>query len=342
MSSGGGSTTPQVTNNYTTGTSSVQLPDWAKEAGQRNIARANMVADLGYIPQYGIDVAGFTPMQTSAMQNTADAASAFGLQAPTDVMAGMPKQTTNNLGFTGYSSGDLYDSYLANLAAQRPAQYLGINQLFTDPVTGVASLPTAMDVLLNPKSSQEAISALSGTVGRSGSYDGGGNYAGVGDYDPEADNRTEAEVYMDSLKWLAGDAGWHQDLINKAGATSPMLTGLDTLANVASKYDINHYIDNYGVGMNNGYGITQDAFGNKTTTNKELADRMGWTYIPPPPPTTVSSGSKSPFQLPDFINPSTGINYNYSSGSGSLMNHLGNQVGVGGVHDASKNSGYAG
>jgi hypothetical protein len=127
MSSGGGTTT-QVTKN--------ELPAWLQDAAKGNLARADYVSQLGYVPQYGLDVAGFTPMQTSAMQNTADAASAFGLSAPTNAMAGMPAQQTNNLGFSGYSSGALFDDYLSNLAAQRPAQYEAINSQFLNPITG--------------------------------------------------------------------------------------------------------------------------------------------------------------------------------------------------------------
>ena len=127
MSSGGGTTT-QVTKN--------ELPAWLQDAAQSNLARADYVSQLGYVPQYGLDVAGFTPMQQSAMQNTANAASAFGLSAPTNAMAGMPAQQTNNLGFSGYSSGALYDDALAQLAQNRPAQYEAINSMFIDPTSG--------------------------------------------------------------------------------------------------------------------------------------------------------------------------------------------------------------
>ena len=136
MSSGGGTTT-QV--------STTELPSWLQDAAQENLGRARMTADIGYVPQYGLDVAGFTPMQTSAMQNTANAASAFGLQAPTDVMANMPAQQTNNLGFSGYSSGALFDDALSQLQANRPAQYDYMNSMFIDPMTGGASVPSIMN-----------------------------------------------------------------------------------------------------------------------------------------------------------------------------------------------------
>ena len=128
MSSGGGSTTVQEN----------KLPAWLEDAAKTNLARADYASKIGYVPNYGIDVAGFTPMQQSSMQNTANAASAFGLQAPTDAMAGMPKTTTNNLGFTGYSSGDLYDEAIKQLKRNNKGQYQAISGMFINPKTGKA------------------------------------------------------------------------------------------------------------------------------------------------------------------------------------------------------------
>jgi len=128
MSGGGGSTT--------TVQQAAELPAWLQDAAKENLAKARDVSQIGYTPYYGLDTAAFTPMQTSAMQNTANAASAFGLGAPTDVMAGMPQAQTNNLGFTGYSSGNMFDESLQNFASKRPAQYSALQSLFVDPLTG--------------------------------------------------------------------------------------------------------------------------------------------------------------------------------------------------------------
>ena len=127
MSGGGGSTTT---------VQKTELPQWLQDAAQQNLARADYVSQLGYVPQYGLDVAGFSPMQQSAFQNTADAASAFGLQAPSNPNAYMPQASTNNLGFTGYSSGALFDQYLNNLAQQRPEQKGYLDSMFIDPYSG--------------------------------------------------------------------------------------------------------------------------------------------------------------------------------------------------------------
>lgn len=120
-------------------TSSVEIPAWLEDAAIKNLNKAEEASQIGYVPYYGVDVAGFSPMQSSAMQNTADMASAFGLQAPTDAMAGMPKQITDNQGFTGYSSGVMYDEALNNLGQVRPGQYDAMSGMFIDPYKGVGT-----------------------------------------------------------------------------------------------------------------------------------------------------------------------------------------------------------
>lgn len=297
MSSGGGSNTSTQSS-----TSNVELPAWLDTAAQKNVARAQQVADIGYTPYYGLDVAGFSPMQTSAMQNTANAASAFGLGAPTDVMAGMPKTTTNNLGFTGYSSGDMFDTALAQLAANRPAQYLGIQQQFTDPVTGVASVPTAMDILTNPDSTDAQIQSLYGSYGGSNSSSNSDIEGG------SSDERSPLEVYQDSLKWLAGEGGWIQDNIGKTGLIG---TGLSKLADWGSKNAVESYLGNYTPFMNEGeYGLMTDANGNYKTSNKTLADRMGWEYYQPAIVSPISPSG-------DFSWTGGGGGGNYTWGSAS-------------------------
>lgn len=179
MSSGGGSTQTQV----------AELPSWLQDAAQENLGRARMTADIGYVPQYGLDVAGFTPMQTSAMQNTANAASAFGLAAPTNAMAGMPAQQTNNLGFSGYSSGALFDDALSQLQANRPAQYDYMNSMFIDPMTGGASAPSILEL-----SKTNPTEALNQAMSR---YNQDPN-AGAGDFVP----MTPEEAYYNSLSYL--------------------------------------------------------------------------------------------------------------------------------------------
>jgi len=72
-------------------TTTTEIPSWIQGPASRNLQRAEQLAQVGYMPYYGPSVAAFTPMQTQAMQSTADAASAFGLAPQMDVMAGMPQ-----------------------------------------------------------------------------------------------------------------------------------------------------------------------------------------------------------------------------------------------------------
>lgn len=119
----------------------VQIPDWVRGPAERNLGRAERVAELDYIPSYGPDVAAPSPMLQSAWQGYSDQAAAFGLGPQgRDVMAGMPTPTTYAGGVTGYSSGDLYDQALAEFERRRPGQYAARSNLMTDPMTGDPSM----------------------------------------------------------------------------------------------------------------------------------------------------------------------------------------------------------
>jgi len=124
MSGGGGSTTTQ------------NVPQYVEDAHRGLIDYSRMVGGLGYVPQYGNDVAAFSPAQNAAFDNTSAAASAFGLSAPMGDNPYMPKPTTDNLGFTGYSSGAMFDQYMDNLKRERRGQYDYMNNMFIDPYTG--------------------------------------------------------------------------------------------------------------------------------------------------------------------------------------------------------------
>ena len=122
-------------------TSSVSIPEYIEEAARRNLAKAEGISQIGYVPYYGPDVAAFTPFQQAGFQQTADVASAFGLGTPTtqaDIMGGMPAPTEFAGGVRGYSAAPLYQQAVDELAAQRPAQAQYIESFFIDPVTGQA------------------------------------------------------------------------------------------------------------------------------------------------------------------------------------------------------------
>jgi hypothetical protein len=114
-------------------TTQVEVPQYIEDAAKANLAQGREVSRIGYTPYYGPSVAAFSPMQTAAMQNAADFASAFGMAPQMDVTAGMPQAQEYADGITGYSSAPLYEQAVAELAARRPAQAALIESQFIDP-----------------------------------------------------------------------------------------------------------------------------------------------------------------------------------------------------------------
>jgi hypothetical protein len=257
--SGGGGTTTQV--------SKTELPQWLQDAAQSNLARADYVSQLGYVPQYGLDVAGFTPMQTAAMQNTANAASAFGLSAPADAMAGMPAQTTNNLGFSGYSSGSLFDDALAQLQANRPAQYEAINSMFVNPQTG--SIGTAF----TPSGSIGETELSDYTVRDGNIYQGGGNY------EAPIDDRSDLQKLYDINAYLSKpkpEFGVEQAL--KPFGIAEMI--LDPIARKANEYTRDYLMANSPqiTSITNPYSDYQSNLGSNSSWNPSLTSGPDISY----------------------------------------------------------------
>ena len=116
-------------------TTKTEITSWIQGPASRNLQRAEQLAKVGYMPYYGPSVAAFSPMQTQAMQSTADAAAAFGLAPQMDVMAGIP-QAQDFGGIQGYGTGQMFAQALAELAANQPGQAAAFNRLFTGPQAG--------------------------------------------------------------------------------------------------------------------------------------------------------------------------------------------------------------
>lgn len=122
------------------------IPDWIKQPIQNNINTATNIAGMGYMPYYGPDVAAFTPMQEAAMKNTNAAASAFGMAAPANPMAGMPK-AQNFGGVRGYSSAPMFNQAVNALAKNNPTQYAQLQAILegfrkqAQPMQGGAANP---------------------------------------------------------------------------------------------------------------------------------------------------------------------------------------------------------
>ena len=98
-------------------TTETTVPEWVRAPADRNLQRAEALQQIEYMPYYGAEVAAFNPNQEAAFQNNANTASAFGLLAPTDAMAGMPTPTTFANGMKGYNSMPLYDQAMTDLKA---------------------------------------------------------------------------------------------------------------------------------------------------------------------------------------------------------------------------------
>ena len=113
------------------------IPDWVQSASKDNLAKANEIAQLGPMRNYGPSVAAFNDNQISAFQNNADLASAFGMNAPADVMSNMPTAQDYGGGVMGYGAAPLVDQQLASLQFNDPAQASAIAKQFMDPGGGL-------------------------------------------------------------------------------------------------------------------------------------------------------------------------------------------------------------
>lgn len=80
---------------------STEVPQFVTDAGEFGVDRAKQLAEMGYMPYFGPDVAALSPMEYAGMQNTAGAANAFGMASPgmqgaaQGGMQGQPQGLTN-------------------------------------------------------------------------------------------------------------------------------------------------------------------------------------------------------------------------------------------------------
>ena len=154
---------------------SVEIPAWLESAARQNIARADEIAQIGYVPYYGPDVAAMTPMQMAAGGNINAAANAFGLGAPSSVTAGMP-MAGNYGGMAAYSSAPLYEQSIAELQARRPGQFAALQAPFIDPIIGA---PPAAPFSANLAFADQTMAPVMAPVG-------GGNDGGMPIYAPSS------------------------------------------------------------------------------------------------------------------------------------------------------------
>jgi hypothetical protein len=107
-------------------TQQVQIPAWMEDVARRNLARAEAISKVGYMPYYGPDVAGFGPTGDIARQANIDAAIAFG----------MAPEGTRATPMGDLSSGTLYDQAVAEYERRNPGAASYYNQFFINPQTG--------------------------------------------------------------------------------------------------------------------------------------------------------------------------------------------------------------
>ena len=123
-------------------TTSQTIPYYLEDAAKRNLNKADRISRIGAVPMsYGPTVAAFTPMQNSSFLNTANAASAFGLDAPTGTaVTGNLPEPTNFGGVTGYSAKPVFDVITGEFREDRPAQASYIDSFFINPFTGTTGI----------------------------------------------------------------------------------------------------------------------------------------------------------------------------------------------------------
>ena len=104
-------------------TQAQQMPKFLEDAAKYNIDMAKQAGQVGYMPYYGPDVAALTPQQEQAMQTNFSAQQAYGMVDPmAQFSTGMPQAQEFAGGVRGYSSGNLFDQAVAELAARDPEQ----------------------------------------------------------------------------------------------------------------------------------------------------------------------------------------------------------------------------
>lgn len=135
-------------------TETKQIDPDLKAAALRQLATAEQVGRLGFVPYQGATVAGLQPGQIAAMQNTNAGLEAFGL-------GGSPIP----------AAGDLspYAMYQEQLAKMAPGQRAFIDAMFINPMTGqMQAMPYGSGNAVAPGQMAAAAAAMREGGGREG------------------------------------------------------------------------------------------------------------------------------------------------------------------------------
>ena len=143
-------------------TATQSIPDWIKGPAIENLAKAKAAGEIGYMPYYGPDVAALAPQQEQAMRNNFSAQQAYGMVSPTaQFSTGVPQAQEYAGGVRGYSSGNLFDQAVAELAVRNPEQ--------------AARYGKVMNPNINPEAYTRAANAQLPNYSQSSGSDGMGN-----------------------------------------------------------------------------------------------------------------------------------------------------------------------
>lgn len=190
-------------------TSKVEIPSWVEGPASRNLQRAEQLAQMGYQPYYGPEVAAFNPMQIGAMQSAADAASAFGLAAPMNVASTIPQAQDFGNGMMGYGSGQGFEQAIAQFQQNQPRQAAIYNSMFSGP---------------NANAGYQAGPAMGGTIGggEGGMRGGPAVGGGAGGMPPNSNQFREYGSNMPSAQGWNPTSGVGPYVASGMGAINPM------------------------------------------------------------------------------------------------------------------------
>lgn len=171
MSGGGGKGGSQ--------TSAQSIPAWVEGPARENLAQARVAGQIGYMPYYGPEVAGLSPMQQQSMQNTYSGLQAFGLAPEGQYQSNLPPLETYAGGVQGYGSGNLFDQAVAELALRHPEIAAQYEKFYNQPDAPVPQVSSG-GIFRNPFMGGNGAFGPGSSIGFGGGFgpDGGGSASG--------------------------------------------------------------------------------------------------------------------------------------------------------------------
>lgn len=193
-------------------TTESSVPAWLEGPATEMLQRSVDLSKVGYQPYAGPQVAALDPAQVAAMQNTNDAAGAFGMN---QAMPRIPNAQDFGNGTWGYSSLPLFDQQMAWLEQNRPGQKSFYDDFFVDPQTGQAGArmadPQTVTGLLEEIVRDYGGAGDQGYGGPGERGGGGGGYSGFGDMFDGGGPGQSGTSYGGALGGVSNAAGLSPD-----------------------------------------------------------------------------------------------------------------------------------